>query len=46
MAGIKVARSVGSFDGDVLIHELHGWLIEGITVHDTRTNSESGVFRW
>ena len=23
---------MGSFDGDVLIHELHGWLIEGFTV--------------
>ena len=32
MAGIKVARSVGSFDGDVLIHELHSWLIEGFIV--------------
>ena len=32
LAGIKVARLVGFFDGDVLIHELHGWLIEGFTV--------------
>ena len=26
------SRSAGSFDGDVLIHDLHGWLNEGFTV--------------
>ena len=38
MVGVRrrlqlASRSVGSFDGEVLIHELHGWFIEGVTVH-------------
>ena len=38
MVGVRrrlqlASRSVGSFDGEVLIHELHGWFIEGITIH-------------
>ena len=30
---LLTSRSIGSFNGEVWIQELHGWLIEGVTVH-------------